>query len=290
MNGRARVLLNPNAGSPSRLRRLRRSIAGIADLETRTPRDLDELGREVCTAVNEGRERLIVAGGDGTLHHVIQGLAGSGCALGILPTGTGNDLAAALGVPPEPDHALAHALSDARRTIDLGRAGGRVFAGVAGLGIDAEVVRRVNRLGRRARGPWIYALATLRAMLTFRPPTVELTLDGSRHASRVMLAAVANSPRFGSGMRLAPAARLDDGLLNVVVVEPAAPWAMLAVLIRIHRGTHVGHRTVWTAPTRAVHLRPDRPMTLIADGEPLMPVGRDGTIVEVWPQALSVIA
>lgn len=288
MTTQARLLLSPGAGSRSRQRAARR-LARVDGVECRTPRSLEELRAEVRGAVCDGHERLIVAGGDGTLHHAIQDLAGSSCALGIVPLGTGNDLARALGLPTDPTAALSRALGGERRVIDLGRAGTKVFAGVAGLGIDAEVNRWVNRPGRRFHGSWAYLLAALRCFLSYRPPQLDVEFDGGARSSRIMLAAVANSPMFGAGMRIAPQARLDDGLLDLVIVEPAAPWVLLSLVARVFRGTHVRSRAVHVSRIPRVVLRPDRELTLTADGEPLMAIGPEGRIIEAWPRALDVI-
>ena len=288
MTTRARLLLNPGAGSRSRLRAAQR-LARVDGVECRTPRSAEELRAEVRAAVAAGHERLLVAGGDGTLHHAIQDLAGSPCALGIVPLGTGNDLARALGLPADPTVAVSRALAGERRAIDLGRAGTSVFAGVAGLGIDAEVTRWVNRPGRRLHGSWVYVYAALRCLLSYRPPQLNVDFDDGHHSSRIMLAVVANSPLFGAGMRIAPQARLDDGLLDLVIVEPASPWIILSVVARVFSGTHIHSRAVFTTQTRHARLRPGRELTLIADGEPLMPVGPEGRIVDVWPRALEVI-
>jgi len=284
-----RVLVNPRSARARAAGRLAPRLLelGAEVLETADPAATTDAARR---AAGDGLDRLLVAGGDGTLHHAIQGLAGTPCALGVIPLGTGNDLARALGLPLAPLAALEAALVATPRTIDLGRAGARVFAGVAGVGLDGEVSRRVAAAPRGLRGSAAYAWAVVCAVARFDPPHLEARWDGGAFDGRVMLGAAANSPLFGGGMRIAPAARLDDGLLDVVLVERVSAARLLAVFPRVYRGRHLGHPAVHVARVAAVTFRTAPPTTVYADGEPMLAAGPDEVRLESWPAALRVLA
>jgi diacylglycerol kinase (ATP) len=241
-------------------------------------------------AADLGLDRVIVAGGDGAVHYALQGLAGSDCALGIVPVGSGNDLARALGVDPDPAVALRRAMEGASKAIDLGRIGNRVFAGVVGLGIDGDVCRRVQEQARWLPASAAYAYAALRSLIRFKPPHLRVEYEDGSYEGRVLLAGLANSPLFGGGMRIAPGAVLDDGWLDLVIVEQVPLPTLLRVFPRVYRGRHLSHPAVHCARVRRATFQADPPRTFYADGEPLMDSRDTPTSVEVWPGALRVVA
>ncbi len=291
----ARLLVNPGGGrgrTGRHLERLRR-LAAARGLEVVVSTGVGDLEAAGIRAAAEGLARLLVAGGDGTLHHALQGLAQSGCALAILPLGSGNDLAAALGIPRDLTAAFELALGGEPRAIDLGRVAGRSFAGVAGVGFDSEVNQYANRI-RRLRGPLLYVWATLRTLRGFQPPAMRIE-HGEPGAPRVfegraMFAAVANSGRYGGGMRIAPGALLDDGLLDLVIVRAVPRLTLLRIFPRVFRGGHVGHPAVEVLRAKRVTMALDRPVTAYGDGEPLVEIGAQPVVFEVAPRALRVVA
>ena len=280
-------MLNPSAGR-GRAAKLPDLLRPLGEFDVRTPRSAAEVLEEARSAAAEGLDRLLVAGGDGTLHHAALGLAGSGCALAPIPLGTGNDLARALDIPLDPLQAARRALDAVPRPIDLGKLDGRPFTGVVSLGFDAEVARYAHRYLRRFRGRWIYPYAVARTLLSFRPIQVRIEMEQERYEGRVMLVAVANAPLYGGGMRIAPGARLDDGWLDLVIVEQVSRARFLALFPRVYRGTHVGHPAVRTRRVRRITLQAERDLHAFADGEPL---ARGSELrVEVWPSGLWVAA
>jgi diacylglycerol kinase (ATP) len=293
-----RFLLNPAAGrwaAAARLARLRllASAAGAGLVVSKSGEDVAVQARR---AVEDGVSRLVVAGGDGTMHQAAQGLAGSACALGVVPLGTGNDLAGTLGVPAGLDAAVAHALAAPVRRIDLlhvgknGENGEKVSIGYAGVGFDSAVTRFANEEVKRLRGPLVYFYAVLHTLATFTPPTLRVEHDGGVFAGRAMFAVVANLPRFGGGMRIAPDARPDDGWLDLVIVHELSRLALLAVFPRVYRGTHVNHPAVEIHRTRRAAITLDRQMTLYGGGEPIAtrPAGQP-YLIEIMPAALAVV-
>jgi diacylglycerol kinase (ATP) len=287
-----RFLLNPAAGrgeAVGRLARLRilASGAGAGLVVSKSGADIAVQARR---AVEDGVARLVVAGGDGTLHQAAQGLAGSDCALGVVPLGTGNDLAGTLGVPRELDAAVARALTGPVRRLDLVRVGEVVAIGYAGVGFDSEVTRFANQEVRRLRGPLVYFYAVLHTLATFRAPEMRIEHDGGTFAGRAMFVVAANLPRFGGGMRIAPAAQPDDGLLDLVWVREISRLRLLAVFPRVYRGTHVGHPAVTVVRTRRVAVTLDRQMTLYGGGEPMAThAAGEAFVVELAPGALAVV-
>jgi diacylglycerol kinase (ATP) len=222
----------------------------------------------------------------------VQALAESETALGILALGSGNDLAATVGVPRRLEAAFRTAVEGPVRTLDLGRVEDRWYAGVAGVGFDSEVASMAERV-RWLRGPLIYPWAVVRALVTFRPPLLSLeyeTPDGGTESfeGRVMLVAFGNTHRFGGGMCIAPEAEPDDGWLDVVIVRELPRRRLLRVFPRVYRGTHMGLPEVTSFRTRRMRIRLEREMPVTGDGEPMTPVTGDGVEVRVVPGALKV--
>jgi len=283
-----RLLLNPASGRGSASTRLAAALRSerVEVIETADPSEMTAQARR---AADEGLDRVLVGGGDGAVHYAIQGLAGSDCALGIVPVGSGNDLARALGIELDLDAALRRAVQGSPKAIDLGRIGDRVFAGVLGLGIDGDVCRIVQEQPAWVPGSAAYAYAVLRSLMGFRPPRLRVEYEDGAYEGRVLLAGLANSPFFGGGMRIAPGALLDDGWLDLVIVEQVSLPTLLRVFPRVYRGRHLSHPAVHCARVRRASLHADPPRTFYADGEPLMDSQDSPTPVEIWPAALRVV-
>ena len=256
------------------------------------PDDLDDL---------DDLDALVVVGGDGTVHAGVALTAGTDLPLGIVPAGTGNDVAAALGLPRRDlgacVRALEAALDRGPRRVDAVRAGTpgdpdpRWYAGVLSCGFDAAVNARANTM-TRPRGSARYLRAVAAELGRFVPYGYRLTLDDAVWQSAGTLVAVANAPRFGGGIAIAPDARMDDGLLDVVVAGPFTRRGVAAVLPGAYRGRHVHHPAVRVLRTRSVLVEADPtlggpPPVAFADGEPL---GALPLQVDVQPGALAVLA
>lgn len=288
---RARLLLNPASGRRrgARHRERLRALAaahGIAFEESASAADLAARARR---AVEEGVERLLVGGGDGTWHWAAQGLAGGETALAPIPLGTGNDLARELGYPLDPERAFAAAVAGTVTRIDLGRIGERLFCGVAGVGFDAAVAEHARTRVRWLRGPAVYAWATLATLARYQTPTIELELDEERMHAEVWFVAFANTSHYGGGMRIAPGADPADGLLDVVLVRRTGRLRLLTVFPRVYRGTHLGHPAVELRRVARLVLRVKPPQRINADGEGLGETGEGALAVGVWRAALAVV-
>ena len=287
-----RFLVNPAAGrgtGKSHLDRIRvlasRYGAGLV-----VSRKVSDLAAQAFRAAEDGVERLLVAGGDGTMHHAAQGLAGTECALGVIPLGSGNDLAGTLGIPPDLEVAVKRALEGEIRRIDLLRVGETFSLSYAGVGFDSEVTRYANEV-KVLRGPLIYFYSVIHTLITFEPPRMKVVYDGGTFEGKVMFTVVNNLPRFGGGMRIAPDAQIDDGLLDLVIVREVPKPVLLSIFPKVYSGKHVTHPAVTLVRTRRAEITIDRAMTLYGGGEPLRPVeAGEPVAVEVVPGGLRVVA
>jgi diacylglycerol kinase (ATP) len=247
-------------------------------------------------AVALGTDAVVVAGGDGTVNLAIQELAGTGVPLGIIPAGTGNDMATALGLRELDAEAAADTIVSGRtRLVDLARVqrqdGTHAFFGsVLASGFDSRVNDRANAM-RWPRGGSRYNIAILIEFLTLKgiPYEVDLALaDGTnrRLIGDLVMATVGNGPSYGGGIPICPDADIADGLLDVTLVRPAGRLRLLRLLPRVYRGTHVSVPEVSTY--RAFSIRLSSPgVTAYADGDP---IGALPVTIEVAPAALTVFA
>jgi diacylglycerol kinase (ATP) len=249
-----------------------------------------DLSLQARRAGDEGVERFLVAGGDGTVHWALQGLAGTPCALAVLPMGSGNDMATVLGFRGAAEAMVEAARTAPIRDIDLGRIAGRWFGIVAGVGFDGEVNRYANATFRRWSGPAIYVISTLRVLATFRPPRMTLTTPAGSFEGPAFFAAFANCPQYGGGMRIAPEARLDDGQFEIVVVRAASKLALLRMFPKVFSGRHVTHPAVQMLRAPWAEVRFDRAFSSYGDGEELAPVPLSGERFECVPRAVRAVA
>jgi diacylglycerol kinase (ATP) len=287
---RIALLVNPTSGKGRGARLLgpvadRLRTAGV-EVVVIVGRDADEAFDLVRTVVagDPAVDGVVAVGGDGMVNLAVQVVAGTDVPLGIIPAGTGNDVARALGIPRDDAGAAADlVLAATTRAVDLGRADGRWFAGVLGSGFDSMVNERANRMSWPT-GRSRYNLAILAELRVFRPVPFVLELDGDRWETEAMLVAVGNGSSYGGGMRVCPDARLDDGLLDVTVLGPISKPEFLRVFPSVYKGTHVHHRAVTVRRARTVVLSSPG-VTAYADGERVaaLPVRCDAV-----PAALNV--
>lgn len=254
---------------------------------------LEALRGAVDEALHAGADALVVVGGDGVVHLGVNSLGGTKLPLGIVPVGTGNDVARMLGLPLQ-DVAgscarVISALADGGRVLDAGRitAGGRTtwFAGAVSAGFDAAVNERANSW-RWPRGAFRYTLAMLRELGSFRAINYTVTADGVTSREGAMLISVANGQSIGGGMRIVPDAAPDDGLLDLFIVKPLSRLAFLAVFPKVFSGRHTSHPAVEIRRVRSVRLAADN-VVAYADGERIGLLPLD---IDVVPGALRVLA
>ncbi len=276
---RSLVVVNPAAGggrAADRWRELEAWARSLAAFDVAVAPGPEATREAVLRAVAAGCDRVVAVGGDGTAHLVAGTLLGAGVAkrvtLGIVPAGTGSDFARALGVPREPRSALPRALLGPPVAIDAGRcdtgAGSSFFANIASAGISGLVDEKVNAVP--GRGATAFLRSTLAALREYRCGPVAVALDGDPwFEGPLLLLAVANGTTFGKGMRVAPAARVDDGMFDVVLAGDLSRAQIAALLPRLYIGLHLGSRHVRHARAARVTVRPLAPLPVFdMDGEP----------------------
>lgn len=244
--------------------------------------------RELALSAVRRRARMVVAwGGDGTINEVASSLAHSATTLAVVPAGSGNGLARELNLPLDPRLAFDAAMGGVDRRIDLGTLDGRVFVNVAGVGLDARVAQRFAAIGRDRRGMARYVRAAIREVVMFRPDDLTIEVSGRRHDVRPLLIAFANGRQYGNGAMVAPGARLDDGLLQVVVVTARSMWGIVRGVPALFAGRLDQHPGVTTYAVAEAHVSSaGGPLLCHVDGEPH--VGGSRVDVRVLPDALTV--
>lgn len=267
-----RILLvcNPAAGSGRALR----ACAAAADI-------LRARGADAHLIVSESREhlsrvaaeegprvdRLIIAGGDGTLHHAIRDMDLHRTVLGVLPAGSGDDFAKSIGAPADPHRACDAFLAGEVRHVDVGRVNDLRYLGIASLGLDSEVAQWVNEHPRPFGRSLVYLWALLRVLPSYRWKRLMVEVDGRLSEEDIMLAVVANNHRYGGGIEIAPTARLDDQLLDLHVVRRCSKRELLTTLPRAYRGAHLDSPHVWWKRSATFAIDADEPLDIFADGE-----------------------
>ncbi len=246
-------------------------------------------------AIGDGRRLLFAMGGDGTFQALVNAVVGSDVLLGLLPAGGGNDFAAALGLPRDPVAAARAVLSGAPRNVDVLRARTgdgqtRLYIGGGGVGLDVEAARHAASTYLRLPGRLRYVASGLRALREFEPPRVRAEFSDSAvppMEAAILLAAVFNTPSYGAGVRLAPGARIDDGLLDVALVEKLGAVQITAALPPLMLKGSFPESRVKRARAGLVVLSSDRPCLFHGDGEIFGPTPVE---IEAVPRAIRILA
>lgn len=291
-----RVILNPTAG------RVRLYPCVVDDLlafpgaelcRTRGPGHAVQLAEE---AAREGRSAVVVAGGDGTVQEAVNGLARADgslrdVAVGLVPLGTGNDLARSLGVPLDPHEALEPLSGGRLRRVDLLRARvsgrERVLANIAIGGAAGDIADRVTPELRRRWGGLVYLRAFVAELPALRRYRARLVVDGEElPPSRLMAVVVANGRWLGHGIPAAPRAEVDDGRLDLVAIRGDVAARVPLTVLRVLAGRHIDTPDVVWRQARRVEIRSDAPMPYNGDGQSL---GAGPASFRVLPDALRVV-
>jgi YegS/Rv2252/BmrU family lipid kinase len=245
-----------------------------------------EDGVERALRAVEASEVPVVISGDGLVGAIGGAMAGSETPLGIVPGGRGNDLARVLGIPDDPVAAVAVLAAGESRRIDVGEANGKRFLGIVSVGFDSECNRLANEV-KVIRSNLVYVYSLFRTLLTWKPARFTIRSESERIRTSGYSISVANNSTFGGGMRIAPEAELDDGLLDVITVGEVGKLRFVANLRKVFSGTHVDDEQVQMFRASRVEITASRPFPVYADGEHLteLPVS-----VRVLPRALSVLA
>lgn len=276
---RVKVILNPRSGrgrareQTGMIESLGRRYGTLDIVPTQRPGHAVELA---AAAAGEGYDLVAAAGGDGTVHEVVNGLVGAdgraALPLGIIPIGSGNDLAYGLGIHEEPEDAVQRVFTGQRRRIDLGRVvdeHGRssVFHNNLGIGFDAIVVMRTETISR-IQGFLMYLTAVLQTIaFYYETPYMEMSFDGQPVDQRVLFLYAGVGPRGGGGFLMTPDARWDDDRIDTCLCNPVGRLTMLYMLTRVMKGTHVTSHHVTMRRNQTITARSASPMPIYVDGE-----------------------
>lgn len=290
------VIVNP-AASGARQPTTRALVAdyftaqnrAVAFLESKSSDDLRE---QAARAAANGFRFVLALGGDGAVHHLIEGLLGTSAIGGILPAGNGNDFARSLGIPLDPIRAADAFLHSSPQSIDVvrvrfrsGKAGHIIAAG--GIGLDAEAAHRANTVFRKWPGATRYIAGALTAFFDEAAFDLRAEIDDRSWSGRAIIAVIANGPVYGSGLCIAPEAKMNDGLMDLLLVRDI-PWTRLieAIPILLTSGD-VRFKEIERFRCRHLRLAADRPVKVHGDGEYL---GESPAEFEVLPKAIRVMA
>lgn len=262
-------------------------------VQTEAPGQAIELARQ---AAAEGYDLVVAVGGDGTCNEVMTGLlaaaeAGRPAMMGVIPMGSGNDFAYALGIPNDLAGACAVLTRGRERVVDVGRVTvdgqPRFFTNGVGLGLDGEVAIETRKV-RRLYGFALYLWSALRVIGFGRwPYQVDFSLNGEQYRQPVTLFAVGNGPRAGGGFFLTPFAKPDDGLLDICYAGPKSKLGLLNLLPKATKGTHIHDAAVTLATSTHIKIVAEEGIPGHIDGEILCTAGKD-FVFEIIPQALRV--
>ena len=253
------------------------------------------LAREAAT---QGYNRIIAVGGDGTVNEVANGILNSSAAkdisLGIISTGTGSDFIRSIGIPRDFIKACSRVSSQVRVKIDIGIVeyqykGNKVrryFLNTAGFGLDAAVVEATQKIPKQLGGTIPYLLGLIKALVTYQNKQAKITSDGNVTEQRVVGVVVANGGYAGGGMHFAPTARLDDGLLDTLIINDMRKVELLSVFPRVYNGTHVKLAKVKMEKTTKISVESPDHALIYADGELL---GEAPATFSILPAALKIV-
>ena len=287
------LIVNPTSGQGKAAREKRKLldlVSNMPHIHARLTTHAGEACELASEAASQGFERVIVAGGDGTISQAINGLAESGLPLGIIPLGTGNVLAHDLGIP---SNNIAKALeiigAGKIREVDLARADGRRFVLMAGFGFDAAVVDSVSPKIKDIWGTMAYAPAIIEHLVKYTPTQFRLTLDDDvAYETEAFAVVVANCGTYAYSFKIAPEAVFDDGLLDVIVFEkgPGATFRLIGQCLSSVFQTKIAGLDATYFKSSRVRVESDPPVKMQIDGDVS---GESGVEIDIFPKSLRLI-
>jgi diacylglycerol kinase (ATP) len=265
-----KLIYNPAAGRGKTRRRIA-AVEGYlskrgARLDVHSTSSAADMTRVAAESSRAGFDRVVVCGGDGSVHYALREFDLQKGILAVVPLGSGDDFARVTGTPRDIEGACEAILGGATREVDVATANGTRFIGVAGLGFDSVVAAFANDV-KLFRGSAVYVYAILRVLPHFTPYPVRITVDGSKRTDTIMFMAIGNSRQYGGGIRIVPAAEVDDGLLDYCIVHRTSRIQLLKTLPRAYTGAHVTSPFVETGRGRSFRIECDTVLEVYADGE-----------------------
>lgn len=275
---RIKVILNPTSDKgraverKAQIERIGKQYGSLEVVMTERPNHATDLARQ---AADQGYDLVVAAGGDGTIHEMVNGLVfgdRSDVTIGVIPVGSGNDFAFGVGIQGDIETAVSRLFTGQPRTIDLARIEdnkGRyaIVDNGIGIGFDATISIESRNITRLHGFP-MYILATLRTIaFYYHTPQCEIRFDDERVTQKLLLLAIGVGPRAGGGFHITPDARMDDKLLDSCLISPVGRFTMLSMLLKVMKGTHVHHSAVTMRKNQRLVLKADTPLPIHTDGE-----------------------
>lgn len=269
---RVTMIVNPRAGRRKACAAasvaaalLREAGWAVEVLHTEAAGQAEALARQAAAS---GAELVVACGGDGTVSEVLNGLQGKSVSFGLIPCGSGNDFARMLGLPRDPTQAAQRLLQGSVRPVDvLSLQNGRLALNIIGVGFDAAVARKMNRYTRGGGGLTSYLLAVLMELAAYKLTSLRLQVDAEVWEGKALLVAVANAQSYGAGMKVAPKASVEDGLLDVVLVEPLGRLQFLRALPKLFSGKHLDMPQVHYWQGREAKIETAQLQPVLVDGD-----------------------
>ena len=265
------IIFNPTAGK----KKAAKGLQTVCELfkargvsyqihQTAEARDAEKIARRLTRA---GANNLIVLGGDGTLHEVLNGIEDpSRCTLGLIPLGTGNDFAEALGLPMDAEKAVKLILDGEAKPVDYLQVGNRRCMNVAGLGMDVKVLELCQK--GKLKGKLKYLMSLIQCLFTYKGCALTIESEGKTQERNVLLSAVCNGTQFGGGIRVCPAAKIDDGKIDVVTVDCiGGAFKLMGALLTLLRGKILQYKKTTHFLCDKVRFIPKKACTVQLDGE-----------------------
>jgi len=265
------VITNPLAGGGKTVHLLPKIKRWLSEspheFSFRIPQSPEDMRSEIAKAATQGLDAVLIVGGDGTVHQALPALAETKIPFGFLPCGRGNDFARNIGLSTNLEKNCSLPPAPSFHEFDLPRINNAPFVSVAYVGFDAEVNKLANDQKGYFGGTLGYIVCVLKALKNFRSFEIEITIDDYYLRERVMMVTVANAPFYGGGMKIAPDASMNDGLLNVCIVKEISKLELLWEFPKVFKGTHIYHPRIMMKSGRRIRLTSDEPRKIFADGE-----------------------
>lgn len=252
---------------------------------TSGPGEAESIARE---ALSEGFSHIVAVGGDGTSHEVVNGMLGSSAVFGSVPSGSGNDFPKSAGIPLGAREAVETVFSGRERKVDVGKLGDEYFINGLGIGLDGAVSHRFKKL-KRFRGQLGYILGAVQEAFSFEGFDTEITIGDWKYSGRLLLAGASNGVYQGGKFRLAPGARVDDGLLDFHIIKDMSALERLVKIPKVLEGTHAGLSEVMLRTGTVMELTLVRGQPAHMDGEPFY-IEPGAHRIEVVPGALRIMS
>jgi diacylglycerol kinase (ATP) len=284
------VIFNPHAGrgkarkiENTLIRCLEKKIGVFEFYRTEFSGHAEQIAGEI----KDKFDVIIAAGGDGTIHEIVNGIMGGVAALGIIPIGSGNDFIRSLAIPNQLEKAIEVIFKNNRKKIDIGRINSRYFANGIGVGFDAWVVKESQKV-KYLRGFLLYLYAVLKTVLSYKQETIRLSIEGKTEVRHIYLSAFGNGKAMGGGFLLNPEAEIDDGKLDLCIIDPLKKWEAVWHLPKVITGKHLTLPQVQSVRSSKIDIFSENGIALHADGE-LLGLNLKEIKISILPKALEVI-